>query len=256
MALRISCSLRWGCGAGAALSSSELSKPGIVESTAQRPPSAVRAPPPTVTCTTGSSVPFFLAGHSWPAAAGAGACRRAAGASGPCVRATGAADSGAAAGAVGGASPAALRATSSTTSCACAWSVSGSGLQVLRSREELVGMARAMRQRQGSGATRFQLSSRLRASRSRHCTSDCRALNCRDCSGRCFELKRSHSFMATLAASSGLSLYCSRHSAVLLSSTVCRARRPSSVGWMSASLDSSMAPDAPVKAKSAFFRQS
>ena len=63
--------------------------------------------------------------------------------------------------------------TMSTTSCACCCSVAGSGLQVLRSFTAEVGMARQMRQRQASGATKFKDSSRFLAKLSRHSASAC-----------------------------------------------------------------------------------
>mmetsp|Transcript_104573 Transcript_104573/g.312333 ORF Transcript_104573/g.312333 Transcript_104573/m.312333 type:complete len:259 (+) Transcript_104573:514-1290(+) len=247
------------------LSRLQLSKSIRADSTAWSPSRVACRALPTVTCTMGCNSSQALEGHSRTSGAFA-SCWLAADA---CFGSWGAPSSAsarlfaasAAASACEGASPwppsAPPATTSSTTSWACRCSVGGRGLQVLRSREGVVGRARAILHRHASGETRFQDSSRCRAKRSRHCTRDWSTLNCRDSSGRCLELKRSHSFMAALGAFRGLSAYCCRHRAVLLSRTDCRATTPSAVACRSASGVSRVPmPCAGTWANSAFFRQS
>mmetsp|Transcript_49046 Transcript_49046/g.151408 ORF Transcript_49046/g.151408 Transcript_49046/m.151408 type:complete len:256 (-) Transcript_49046:674-1441(-) len=210
-------------------------------STACKPSSSACWSLPAVTCTTGFGTPHVLEGHSRSSGAlvicslgvglGVGSVDAAPTAA-PGSAASGADDSVFAA---RSAPPSPAPSTSPTTSWACRCSVGGRGLQVLCKREGVVGSANAILHKHASGEMRFQDSSMCRASRSRHCTKDWRTLNCRDSMGRCLELKRSHSLMATLAASKGASLYCVLQSAVLLSSTPCNARTPSSVACRSAS---------------------
>mmetsp|Transcript_59028 Transcript_59028/g.172812 ORF Transcript_59028/g.172812 Transcript_59028/m.172812 type:complete len:249 (+) Transcript_59028:273-1019(+) len=167
-----------------------------------------RDSPPTVAWTTGRSAQQAFEGHSLTSGLLSASAALAA-LSGPTFSGAAAAGCGTGAGSgaasAGRAPPPAQLATSCTTSCACCCSVCGKGLQVLRSRERLVGSARAILQRHASGETRFQDSSRRLASLSRHCTKDCRTLNCCVSRGRCLELKRSHSLMAAFAASRGAS---------------------------------------------------